>query len=108
MAKRASSIGFAAELGAAAVHTGITLWWRWPIVVMAGTPWGNAAELNRMVSEKTAAALAGAIAMQAEAMKITGRAVTGKHTNDAMTALTAAAMRPSLRTVKRNAKRLGR
>ena len=65
-------------------------------------------ELNRMVSEKVAAATSGTVAAQTEIMRIASRALTGKKTPHAATAVVGAALRPSLRTVKANAKRLGK
>jgi hypothetical protein len=38
MAKRHPSSKLIAELGAAAIDTSITLWWRWPILLSAGLP----------------------------------------------------------------------
>jgi hypothetical protein len=73
----------------------------------ACTPWRDSVELNRMVFEKSAAVAAGAIGVQTEAVKIAARAVVGKRTKNVATAMAAAAIRPALRTVKGNAKRLG-
>ena len=105
----------AADLGAAALHTGITLWYRWPILMAAGAAplqARDAAELNRMVSEKMAAAAQGMIAGQAEAMRLTFAAMTGrlpaKRVPAASASVAHAAVRPALRTVKANAKRLRR
>jgi hypothetical protein len=61
-----------------------------------------------MVSEKVAAATSGAVAAQTETMRIASRALTGKKTPHAATAVVAAALKPALRTVKANAKRLGK
>jgi hypothetical protein len=41
-------------------------------------------------------------------MRISSRALTGKKTPHAATAVVAAALKPALRTVKANAKRLGK
>ena len=90
------------------IDTGITLWWRWPILMAAATPSRDAAELNRMVSEKAAAAMAGMIDLQTEAMKIGAAALLGKPTPHATTALAGAALRPALRKVKANSRRLAR
>lgn len=90
------------------IDTSITLWWRWPILMAAGLPTRNSAELSRMVVEKTAAMTAGAIAAQTEAMKIAAAAMTGKQTEHASVAIAGAAIRPALRTVKANARRLRR
>ena len=108
MARRHTPLRLAADLNAAMLDTGITLWWRWPILMAAGLPTRNAAELNRMVTEKAAAAVAGTIAAQNEAMRIALAAVLGRQTPHAATAVVAAALRPGLRTVKANAKRLRR
>jgi hypothetical protein len=68
----------------------------------------DSAELNRMVSEKVAAATSGAVAAQTETMRIAARILTGKKTPHAATAVVAAALKLALRTVKANAKRLGK
>ena len=106
MAQRHTPLQLAADLGAAVLDTSITLWWRWPILLAAGMTRRDNAELSRMVSEKVAAATAGAIAAQTETMRITAKALTGKKTPHACTAVVAAALKPALRTVKANAKRL--
>ena len=108
MAQRHSPFRLAADLGAAAIDTGITLWWRWPILMAAGLPTRDSAELGRMVAEKSAAMTMGLIGAQAEAMKIAAMALTGKRTENAPAAIAGAALRPALRTVKANAKRLPR
>ena len=77
-------------------------------LLAAGTASRDGAELKRMVSEKVAAARAGTIAAQTETMRIASRALTGKKTPHAATAVVAAALKPALRTVKANAKRLGK
>lgn len=106
MAKRHPSSKLMADLGAAAIDASITLWWRWPILLSAGLPSKDRAELNRMVSEKAGAAAAGMIAAQSEMVRITARAFTGKRTPHASTTVAAAALKPALRTVKANANRL--
>jgi hypothetical protein len=106
MAQRQTPFQLAADLGAAVIDTSITLWWRWPSLLAAGMPSRDIAELNRMVSEKVAAATSGMVAAQSETMRIGARALTGKQTPHASTAVAAAALKPALRTVKANAKRL--
>jgi hypothetical protein len=106
MAQRHTPLQLAADLGAAVIDTSLTLWWRWPILMAAGLPSRDWEELNRMVSEKAAAAASGMVAAQTEAMLIAARALTGKKTPHASTAVAAAALKPALRTVKANAKRL--
>ena len=108
MVQRRTPLQLATELGAAVLDTSIILWWRWPILLAAGTASRDGAELERMVSEKVAAAWAGTIAAQTETMRIASRALTGKKTPHAATAVVAAALKPALRTVKANAKRLGK
>jgi len=108
MAQRHTPLQLAADLGAAVIDTSITLWWRWPILITTGKTSRDSAELNRMVSEKVAAATSGAVAAQTETMRITAMALTGKTTPHAATAVLAAALKPALRTVKANAKRLGK
>ena len=108
MAQRHSPLQLAVDLGAAVLDTSITLWWRWPIFLAAGIASRDSAELNRMVSEKVAAATFGTVAAQTETMRIASRAITGKKTRHAATAVVAAALKPALRTVKANAKRLGK
>ena len=106
MAKRQTPFELAADLGTAVFDTSITLWWRWPILITAGMTTRDNAELSRMVSEKVAAAAVGTVAAQAETMRIAARGLTGKKTPHASTAVMAAALKPALRTVKANAKRL--
>jgi hypothetical protein len=112
--RKASALGLAAGLSVGALHTGITLWYRWPILMAAGAAPAarDTAELNRMVSEKLAAAAQGMIAGQAEAMRLGFAAMTGrlppKRLPEASASIAHAALRPALRTVKANAKRLPR
>jgi hypothetical protein len=108
MAQRHIPFQLAADLGAAVLDTSITLWWRWPIFLAAGMSPRSSAELNRMVSEKVAAATSGTLAAQTETMRIASKAILGKKTRHAATAVVAAALKPALRTVKANAKRLSK
>ena len=108
MAQRHTPLQLAADLSAAVLDTSITLWWRWPILIAAGMTSRDSAEFNRMVSEKVAAATSGTVAAQTEIMRIASRTLTGKKTPHAATAVVGAALKPSLRTVKANAKRLGK
>jgi hypothetical protein len=108
MAQRNSPIQLAADLGAAVLDTSITLWWRWPILLTGALPSRNSAELARMLLEKSAAVTAGMIAAQTEAMRVAAAALVGKQTENPTTAIAAAALKPALRTVKANAKRLRR
>jgi hypothetical protein len=106
MAKRQPTFQRMADLGAAAIDASITLWWRWPIILSAGSASKDSAELNRMVSEKTGVAAAGLIAAQTKMMRITARALTGKRTSHPTSIVAAAALKPAFRAVKANAKRL--
>lgn len=63
----------------------VTLWWRWPALLSAGTPFKETAELERMVSEKFRAAAVGVAAAQAEMVRITANTIAGKNTADAST-----------------------
>jgi hypothetical protein len=94
MAQRHTPLQLAVDLGAAVLDTSITLWWRWPIFLAAGMSSRNSAELNRMVSEKVAATTSGAVAAQAETMRIASRAIVGK-ARHAATAVVAAALKPA-------------
>jgi hypothetical protein len=108
MAKRHKPFQLAADLTAAALDASITLWWRWPILLSAGLPSRDTAELKRMVSEKAAAASYGMVGAQAEIMRIAAKALKGKKTQHASKAVAAAALKPAFRTVKANAKRLSK
>jgi hypothetical protein len=106
MTKQQTPLKLAADLGAAAFDASIAMWRRWPLLWSAGTPSRDSAELNRMVSEKASAAASGMVAAQTETMRIAMRALSGKKTRHASTAIVAAALKPAFRTVKANAKRL--
>ena len=103
------------DFGAAAVHTGMTLWFRWPILMAAySLPLRpqDAVEMNRMVTEKVAAAVHGSLRSQAEMVRLATGIMTGrlsaKDAPNAAAGITSAAIRPALRTVKANASRLRR
>jgi hypothetical protein len=100
---------FAVGLGMAALHTGITLWYRLPIAMAAGAmrP-DDVVELNRMATEKVAAAARGMVEGQKQIIRLSMAAMKGRlHANDA-SAVAHASLRPAMRTVKRNASRLPR
>jgi hypothetical protein len=106
---RHSPYSFAAALGIATLHTGITLWYRLPILLAAGAmKASDVTELNRMVGEKAAAATLGMIEGQKEIMRLSGAAMTGRLRLNDGSAVAHASLRPALRTVKRNASRLRR
>jgi len=111
--RKTSAAGLAAGLSVAAMHAGITLWYRWPILLAAGAAppaARDAAELNRMVSEKLAAAAQGMIAGQAEAMRLGFAAMTGrlpaKRIPDASASIAHATLRPGPPSVRTKARRL--
>src|ERR1700761_8500333 len=89
MAQRHTPLQLAADLGAAVLGTSIPLWWRWPILIATGMTSRDSAELNRMVSEKVAAATSGTVAAQTETMRIAARTLTGRKTPHAATAVEA-------------------
>jgi hypothetical protein len=98
----------------AGLHTGITLWYRWPMLAAACMKGGSCSdpELSRMVSEKTGALMKGAFDAQREALRLMGEAATGRLKADefagAATQIAAAGMRPAFRTVRANSRRLSR
>ena len=109
MSRHRSPLEIAAGLNLAALHTGITLWHRWPFLMGLGGK-GRTVELNRMLNEKVDAVAKGMMASHAEAIRISVAAMSGK-CGDPLTASLAivdAAMRPALRTVRSNSRRLSR
>lgn len=99
---------FATEVGLAGMHTYMTLWYRLPMFASGTVP----AEFGRMVSEKAAAAFEGAWDAQVEALRIAGRAATGRlqleDLAEAPADIAAAGLRPAFRRVKANSRRLHR
>jgi hypothetical protein len=103
----------AAGLGLAALHAGVTLWYRWPLVAAAaargtiGDP-----ETIRMVGEKTGAMLEGATRANLECLRIAGEAATGRLDPAAMLAapvrIASAGLQPAFKRVRANARRLNR
>jgi hypothetical protein len=101
------------DLGAAAVNTSLTLWFRWPILMAACTanlkP-QDATEIRRMVTEKMLAAAQGVMHSQFELSRLALRSMTGRLSSQEIGSATAsvasAAARPALRTVKANTGRL--
>jgi hypothetical protein len=103
------------DLGAAALNTGMTLWFRWPILMAACSSQlklQDTTEIRRMVTEKMFAAAQGAMQSQFELSRLAVQATTGrlssKDIGSATASIASAAVRPALRTVKANAKRLRR
>ncbi|MGH6685039.1 MAG: hypothetical protein ACRECA_14170 [Pseudolabrys sp.] len=114
--RRRNPFELATRLGFASLHTGITLSYRLPILAAASlTPRGaarHARELNRMVTEKTAAATEGAFGLQMEMLRLAGSAMLRPldfaAAAQAPAALFEAALKPGMRKVKANSRRLGR
>jgi hypothetical protein len=103
------------DLGAAALDTGVTLCFRWPILMAACSSQlkrQDATEIRRMVTEKMFAATQGVVQSQFELSRLAVQATTGtlssKDIGNATASIMSAAARPALRTVKANAKRLRR
>ena len=107
-----TAFDLAARLGLASFHTGITLWYRLPVLMAAGTKGADISELTRMMSEKVTAASQGFADAQMELLRLTTAAVTGKlqfsEMTGAGTSLADAALSPSLLAVKSNSRRLSR
>jgi hypothetical protein len=116
MAKsNSTTIDLASGLGLAGLHSAITLWYRWPILAASCTPQGHfrhAPEIDRMIREKTAAAIEGLFNAQKELMRLTGAAMTGRldaaALSDAASAIATAGLLPAFRVVKANSRRLSR
>jgi hypothetical protein len=114
--RRRNPFELAARLGFASLHTGITLSYRLPILAAASlTRRGashHARELNRMVSEKAAAAAEGAFGLQMEMLRLAGSAMLRPldfaAAAQAPAALVDAALTPGMRKVKANSRRLSR
>jgi len=111
--RKRSPIQFAAEFGMASMHTGVTLWYRLPMFAASFASSGKAQpEIGRMVSEKAAAMVEGVFDAQIEAMRIVGKAATGRlqisDLAEAPSNIAAAGFRPAFRRVKANSRRLHR
>ena len=113
--RRHSAFGLAANFGLASMHTGITLWYRWPMLAAACAATGearNTPEMARMVSEKTTAMVEGMLDAQKEMFRLAGAAATGRlnlaDLAEAPAAITEAGLRPAFRRVKANSRRLSR
>jgi hypothetical protein len=114
MAKQRRNIfDFTGGLGVASVHTGITLFYRLPMLAASFTAHGkerHARELDRMVSEKASAMVEGAIDAQREILRIAIAAMMNPLDFLAMAqtpvSIADAALRPAFRRVEANSVRL--
>ena len=113
--RRRNTIDLAAGLGLASLHTGITLFYRLPMLAASFSASGkerHAHELNRMVGEKASAMFDGALDANKEFMRLAADAVMRPFDLAAMTQNSAsivdAALRPAFRRVKANSRRLSR
>lgn len=113
--RRRNSIDLAAGLGLASLHTGITLFYRLPMLAASFGTSGkerHARELNRMVGEKAGAMIDGAFDAQKEMLRLAVNTVKRPFDLAAMTQNSAsivnAALRPAFRRVKANSRRLNK
>jgi hypothetical protein len=111
--QRYSAFDFAANIGLASMHTGITLWHRLPMLAAAsGGGSGHAPEMTRMVSEKTSAMIEGMFDAQKEMMRLCAAAATGRleftDVAEAAGSIAEAGLKPAFRRVKANSRRLSR
>ena len=109
---QSAAFDLALRMGLSSFHTGITLWYRLPVLMAAGTAGADVTELTRMMSEKVTAASKGFADAQVEMFRLATAALTGKlefsEMTGAGTALADAALSPSLLAVKSNSRRLSR
>lgn len=114
MAKRTrrALTNFAADSVLAGAAAAMTLWYRLPMLAFASlVPLAKRqAEATRMVDEKAAAMVEGALLANMEMVRIAGAAAMGRPQDlgAASIAIAAAGMRPAFRTVRANARRLNR
>jgi hypothetical protein len=101
------------DFGSAAIDAGTTLWFRWPIVLAACSSHlkpQDVTEIRRMTTEKMFAAAQGAMHSQFELSRLALQSMTrkpsSKDVRNGAAAVASAALRPALRTVKANARRL--
>src|SRR5688572_2627047 len=110
--RKHTTTSFAAEIGLAGIHTFATLCYRLPMCAAFASTGRRHTELGRMVGEKAAAMFEGAWDAQVEALRLASDAATGRlHPTDlaeAPSRIAAAGLRPALRRVKANSKRLQR
>jgi hypothetical protein len=111
--RRRNILDLAGGLGVASVHTGITLFYRLPMLAASFTAHGkerHARELDRMVSEKASAMVEGAIDAQREILRVAIAAMMNPldFLDMAQTpvSIADAALRPAFRRVEANSVRL--
>lgn len=109
--KRRSALDIFTSFGLAGFHTGVTLWYRLPMLTAAPSP-EQRAEIDRMINEKAAALIEGAFDAQVEAMRLAAAAATGRllpaDFAAAPATIAAAGLRPAFRRVRSNSRRLRR
>lgn len=109
---RGTPFDLAMDSAVAATSTAMTLWHRLPLFGFASmmTTAERQAEGARMVDEKAAALVEGALDAGMEAMRAWSAATMGNFEQvfNAPFAITHAGLRPAFRTVNANAKRLNR
>ena len=113
--RRRNTIDLAAGLGLASLHTGITLFYRLPMLAASFSASGkerHARELNRMAGEKAGAMIEGAFDAQKEILRLAANVMRRPFDLAAMTQNSAsivdAALRPAFRRVKANSRRLSK
>ena len=113
--RRRNTIDLVAGLGWASLHTGITLFYRLPMLAASLSVPGkerHARELNRMVAEKASAMVEGAWGANKEFLRIGADTLLRPFDFAAMAQNSAsmvdAALRPAFRRVKANSRRLSK
>ena len=111
--RRRNMLDFAAGLSLASLHTGVTLYYRLPMLAASFTSQGkerHARELDRMVSEKASALVEGAIDAQREILRLAIAAMRDPLDFFTMAqtpvSIADAALRPAFRRVEANSVRL--
>lgn len=109
---RGTPFDLAMDSAVAATSAAMTLWHRLPMFGFASmmTMAEKEAEYARMVDEKAAALVEGALDAGMEAVRVWNAATTGnfEQVYNAPLAITRAGLRPAFRRVNANAKRLNR
>jgi len=113
--RRRNVFDLATGLSLASLHTGITLFYRLPMLAASFSTAGkerHARELNRMVGEKAGAIIDGAFDAQKEILRLAANVMRRPFDLAAMTqtstSIADAALRPAFRRVKANSRRLSK